>query len=250
MTAFWGPKNLLKLPLLWTVTFSTLWFQNFIRSAWSSCLDVFCSFLKGFFRRSIQKQIEYKCLRDGNCTVVRLNRNRCQYCRFKKCISVGMSKDSVRYGRMPRRSTSPDSASVKTTSSIGSPPQLVAQPQQQTASVLPPSSTLSNSEMMACRQPMGTDQTFLYRIVYSIGRAHLQHCLFTELRMKSIARTDYSLVRFCYALNWCFALRFIHLAANLAADWSLFSKLYVDIWFTRLEGSVINSEMKWIRGRN
>lgn len=43
-------------------------------------------------------------MRDGKCLVIRLNRNRCQYCRFRKCLSAGMSKDSVRYGRMPRRS--------------------------------------------------------------------------------------------------------------------------------------------------
>ena len=49
--------------------------------------------LQGFFRRSIQKQIEYRCLRDGKCLVMRLNRNRCQYCRFKKCLAVGMSRD-------------------------------------------------------------------------------------------------------------------------------------------------------------
>uniref|UniRef100_A0A182FFG2 Uncharacterized protein n=1 Tax=Anopheles albimanus TaxID=7167 RepID=A0A182FFG2_ANOAL len=52
-----------------------------------------CEGCKGFFRRSIQKQIEYRCLRDGKCLVIRLNRNRCQYCRFKKCLSVGMSRD-------------------------------------------------------------------------------------------------------------------------------------------------------------
>ncbi|CAL1286442.1 unnamed protein product, partial [Larinioides sclopetarius] len=59
---------------------------------------------RGFFRRSIQKQIDYKCLREEKCQVVRLNRNRCQYCRFRKCLQVGMSKDSVRYGRVPKRS--------------------------------------------------------------------------------------------------------------------------------------------------
>ncbi|KAG8172293.1 hypothetical protein JTE90_005489, partial [Oedothorax gibbosus] len=48
---------------------------------------------QGFFRRSIQKQIDYKCLRDKQCLVIRLNRNRCQYCRFRKCLDVGMSKD-------------------------------------------------------------------------------------------------------------------------------------------------------------
>ena len=49
--------------------------------------------VQGFFRRSIQKQIEYRCLRDGKCLVIRLNRNRCQFCRFKKCLAVGMSRD-------------------------------------------------------------------------------------------------------------------------------------------------------------
>ncbi|XP_015117289.1 ecdysone-induced protein 78C [Diachasma alloeum] len=63
-----------------------------------------CEGCKGFFRRSIQKQIEYRCLRDGKCLVIRMNRNRCQYCRFRKCLAVGMSRDSVRYGRVPKRS--------------------------------------------------------------------------------------------------------------------------------------------------
>ncbi|XP_022832648.1 ecdysone-induced protein 78C-like isoform X2 [Spodoptera litura] len=69
-----------------------------------------CEGCKGFFRRSIQKQIEYRCLRDGKCLVIRLNRNRCQFCRFKKCLAVGMSKDSVRYGRVPKRPREPSAA--------------------------------------------------------------------------------------------------------------------------------------------
>ncbi|KAH3887643.1 hypothetical protein DPMN_011661 [Dreissena polymorpha] len=56
-----------------------------------------CEGCKGFFRRSIQKQIEYRCLRDGKCMVIRLNRNRCQYCRFKKCLAVGMSRDCNKF---------------------------------------------------------------------------------------------------------------------------------------------------------
>nr|XP_049694487.1 ecdysone-induced protein 78C isoform X2 [Helicoverpa armigera] len=72
-----------------------------------------CEGCKGFFRRSIQKQIEYRCLRDGKCLVIRLNRNRCQFCRFKKCLAVGMSRDSVRYGRVPKRPREAVVAEVK-----------------------------------------------------------------------------------------------------------------------------------------
>ncbi|XP_038832571.1 nuclear receptor subfamily 1 group D member 2-like isoform X2 [Salvelinus namaycush] len=63
-----------------------------------------CEGCKGFFRRSIQHSIRYKkCLKMENCTVIRINRNRCQQCRFKKCLAVGMSRDSVRFGRIPKR---------------------------------------------------------------------------------------------------------------------------------------------------
>lgn len=62
-----------------------------------------CEGCKGFFRRSIQKRMEYRCLRDGACPIYKQNRNRCQACRFKKCIAVGMSRDSVRFGRVPKR---------------------------------------------------------------------------------------------------------------------------------------------------
>lgn len=51
-------------------------------------------FFQGFFRRSIQQNINYKmCVKNENCLIMRMNRNRCQHCRFKKCLSVGMSRD-------------------------------------------------------------------------------------------------------------------------------------------------------------
>ncbi|KAM9444135.1 nuclear receptor subfamily 1 group D member 2-like isoform 2-T2 [Clarias gariepinus] len=63
-----------------------------------------CEGCKGFFRRSIQQNISYKmCVKNENCLIVRMNRNRCQHCRFKKCLSVGMSRDAVRFGRIPKR---------------------------------------------------------------------------------------------------------------------------------------------------
>uniref|UniRef100_A0A8C5PTQ3 Nuclear receptor subfamily 1 group D member 2 n=1 Tax=Leptobrachium leishanense TaxID=445787 RepID=A0A8C5PTQ3_9ANUR len=63
-----------------------------------------CEGCKGFFRRSIQQNIQYKkCLKNESCFIMRMNRNRCQQCRFKKCLSVGMSRDAVRFGRIPKR---------------------------------------------------------------------------------------------------------------------------------------------------
>lgn len=32
-----------------------------------------------------------------------MNRNRCQYCRLKKCLELGMSRDAVKFGRMSKK---------------------------------------------------------------------------------------------------------------------------------------------------
>lgn len=51
-----------------------------------------CEGCKGFFKRTVQKQLEYTCKADGNCEVNQMTRNRCQYCRFQKCLVNGMLK--------------------------------------------------------------------------------------------------------------------------------------------------------------
>ena len=49
-----------------------------------------CEGCKGFFKRTVQKNAKYVCLADKNCPVDKRRRNRCQYCRFQKCLSFGM----------------------------------------------------------------------------------------------------------------------------------------------------------------
>ncbi|XP_034445635.1 peroxisome proliferator-activated receptor delta b [Hippoglossus hippoglossus] len=59
-----------------------------------------CEGCKGFFRRTVRMKLEYdRCER--SCKILKKNRNKCQYCRFQKCLSLGMSHDAIRYGRMP-----------------------------------------------------------------------------------------------------------------------------------------------------
>ncbi|VDL74895.1 unnamed protein product [Nippostrongylus brasiliensis] len=62
-----------------------------------------CEGCKGFFRRSQSSVTNYQCPRQKNCTVDRVNRNRCQYCRLKKCMELGMSRDAVKFGRMSKK---------------------------------------------------------------------------------------------------------------------------------------------------
>lgn len=47
-------------------------------------------------QRTVQKNAKYVCLASKNCPVDKRRRNRCQYCRFQKCLSVGMVKEGKR----------------------------------------------------------------------------------------------------------------------------------------------------------
>ncbi|XP_025200569.1 probable nuclear hormone receptor HR38 isoform X3 [Melanaphis sacchari] len=73
-----------------------------------------CEGCKGFFKRTVQKGSKYVCLADKNCPVDKRRRNRCQFCRFQKCLQVGMVKEVVRTdslkgrrGRLPSKPKSP-----------------------------------------------------------------------------------------------------------------------------------------------
>ncbi|XP_068082052.1 ecdysone-induced protein 78C [Anabrus simplex] len=118
-----------------------------------------CEGCKGFFRRSIQKQIEYRCLRDGKCLVIRLNRNRCQYCRFKKCLAVGMSRDSVRYGRVPKRS-------------------------RERSGEEPARVSTSDAE----QSDADTKQLAVYDIILTVSQAYHANCGYTEEHTRGLVR--------------------------------------------------------------
>ncbi|CAG5133723.1 unnamed protein product, partial [Candidula unifasciata] len=73
-----------------------------------------CEGCKGFFKRTVQKSAKYVCLADKSCPVDKRRRNRCQFCRFQKCLAVGMVKEVVRTdglkgrrGRLPSKPKSP-----------------------------------------------------------------------------------------------------------------------------------------------
>ena len=52
-----------------------------------------CEGCKGFFKRSIRKENGYQCRGNKDCEVNKSHRNRCQFCRLKKCLSMGMRSD-------------------------------------------------------------------------------------------------------------------------------------------------------------
>lgn len=117
-----------------------------------------CEGCKGFFRRSIQQKIQYRpCTKNQQCSILRINRNRCQYCRLKKCIAVGMSRDAVRFGRVPKREKA----------------RILAAMQQST-------------QNRGNQRALATELDDQPRLLAAVLRAHMDTCEFTREKVTSM----------------------------------------------------------------
>ncbi|XP_047217703.1 retinoic acid receptor RXR-beta-B isoform X1 [Girardinichthys multiradiatus] len=54
-----------------------------------------CEGCKGFFKRTVRKDLSYTCRDNKECLVDKRQRNRCQYCRYQKCLAMGMKREAV-----------------------------------------------------------------------------------------------------------------------------------------------------------
>ncbi|XP_015803974.1 nuclear receptor subfamily 5, group A, member 5 isoform X2 [Nothobranchius furzeri] len=59
-----------------------------------------CESCKGFFKRSVQNNKHYTCSEQQSCPMNLSQRKRCPFCRFQKCLAVGMKTEAVRADRM------------------------------------------------------------------------------------------------------------------------------------------------------
>ncbi|XP_016384195.1 steroidogenic factor 1-like [Sinocyclocheilus rhinocerous] len=59
-----------------------------------------CESCKGFFKRTVQNNKRYTCAESQDCNIDKTQRKRCPFCRFQKCLNVGMRLEAVRADRM------------------------------------------------------------------------------------------------------------------------------------------------------
>uniref|UniRef100_A0A1A9Z3L3 Nuclear receptor domain-containing protein n=1 Tax=Glossina pallidipes TaxID=7398 RepID=A0A1A9Z3L3_GLOPL len=55
-----------------------------------------CESCKGFFKRTVQNKKVYTCVAERSCHIDKTQRKRCPYCRFQKCLEVGMKLEDRR----------------------------------------------------------------------------------------------------------------------------------------------------------
>ncbi|KAL6097292.1 nr5a1 [Pungitius sinensis] len=59
-----------------------------------------CESCKGFFKRTVQNNKKYTCAHGQGCRIDVSQRKRCPFCRFQKCLHVGMRLEAVRADRI------------------------------------------------------------------------------------------------------------------------------------------------------
>jgi hypothetical protein len=75
-----------------------------------------CEGCKGFFKRTVRKDLSYACREEKNCIIDKRQRNRCQYCRYQKCLNMGMKREAVQEER--QRTKDRDTSEVESTSNM------------------------------------------------------------------------------------------------------------------------------------
>jgi len=58
-----------------------------------------CEGCKGFFKRTVRKELTYTCREDKQCLMDKRQRTRCQFCRYNKCMAMGMKREAVQLER-------------------------------------------------------------------------------------------------------------------------------------------------------
>ncbi|XP_006817205.1 nuclear receptor subfamily 1 group D member 2-like, partial [Saccoglossus kowalevskii] len=145
-----------------------------------------CEGCKGFFRRSSKSGKEYTCRHgNGQCMIGRVNRNRCQFCRYKKCLEVGMSREAVRVGRMPASRPNRPRPKVEKQSSLGD----ASDSESSEGSKTDSQKTINGQEKTpeeVAEQLLKAKQAEMYELVSVVSYAYQVTCLYNSKNAPSL----------------------------------------------------------------
>lgn len=138
-----------------------------------------CEGCKGFFKRTVRKDLSYACREGRNCIIDKRQRNRCQYCRYQKCLNMGMKREAVQEER--QRTKERDQNEVESTSGnlVEMPVERILEAEQRVEMKLEPSDQDIMNEQQATNICKATDKQLFQLVDWA---KHIPH--FTTLPLE------------------------------------------------------------------
>ncbi|KAK7105442.1 hypothetical protein V1264_016818 [Littorina saxatilis] len=72
-----------------------------------------CEACKRFFRRALKRKRNFKCRGNKNCIIKGKKNNLCGFCRYNRCLALGMSKTAIKTGRYTHEKRAQDIREVQ-----------------------------------------------------------------------------------------------------------------------------------------
>ncbi|ODN04245.1 Ecdysone-inducible protein E75 [Orchesella cincta] len=152
-----------------------------------------CEGCKGFFRRSIQQKIQYRpCTKNQQCSILRVNRNRCQYCRLKKCIAVGMSRDAPtkvkrRFITANSQSGQPNGSAAQLFNDHDNSVRFGRVPKREKAKIL--AAMQQSHHAKVSERALSAELEDTSKLTTAVVRAHMETCEFTKDKVQKCYNT-------------------------------------------------------------
>ena len=113
-----------------------------------------CLSCKGFFCYSMKLKYELKCKANENCVINKNNRKKCRYCRFQKCVEMGMKGAEGQRGRKSIIATCAAGINIQKVTDRLAQKAIIKSDQVQASISVPLASTSQRTEnIQACGQP-------------------------------------------------------------------------------------------------
>nr|XP_019959063.1 PREDICTED: bromodomain-containing protein 3-like [Paralichthys olivaceus] len=139
-----------------------------------------CEGCKGFFKRTVRKDLTYTCRDNKDCVIDKRQRNRCQYCRYQKCLAMGMKREAVQEERQRAKEKSESEVESTTCANEDMPVEKILEAEQ---AVEPKTETYIETNL-------GVPSNSVSLQFYALFRKHKRPELF-QSNLKKLNRGEY-----------------------------------------------------------
>ncbi|CAL8384761.1 unnamed protein product, partial [Gadus morhua 'NCC'] len=161
-----------------------------------------CEGCKGFFKRTVRKDLTYTCRDNKDCIIDKRQRNRCQYCRYQKCLAMGMKREAVQEERQRAKERSDGEVESSSSSNEDMPVEKILEAEQ---AVEPKTHTYTETNLGApsssSRRARPSEFTLPQPNIWGILKSRVLTELVSKMRDMQMDKTELGCLRAIVLFN-------------------------------------------------